>query len=79
MADALRHFTTEEELRAARQRLVGAVWTKARAHSWKKLVDSPICDYCAEGIKDEQHVFWRCKAWDQARSPWTTLVMTAAA
>ena len=29
-ADALQHFTTEEELRAARQILVGAVWTKAQ-------------------------------------------------
>ena len=79
VANALQHFTTEDELRAARQVLAGAVWTKARAYSRKKLVDSPNCDYCAEGVEDEQHVFWRCKAWDQATSPWTTLVMTAAA
>ena len=44
VANALQHFTTEDELRAARQVLAGAVWTKARAYSRKKLVDSPNCD-----------------------------------
>mmetsp|Transcript_22967 Transcript_22967/g.41367 ORF Transcript_22967/g.41367 Transcript_22967/m.41367 type:complete len:332 (-) Transcript_22967:213-1208(-) len=79
VAAALRNFSTEEGLQAARQVLVGAVWTKARAYARKKLVESPICDYCKEETEDEEHIFWRCKAWDLARHPWINLVAKAAA
>ena len=51
MAKAMANVTSEEELQLARQVLVGAIWTEARAYARKKLVESLVCDYCQQENK----------------------------
>ena len=59
-----------EELDAVllRGAMACAVWTAQRAPA-RGLRGDPLCPYCDMGApEDEEHIFYACPAWEQARS-----------
>ena len=73
---ALLNRTRGPDRRRLQTILSGSLMTRDRAFRRGK-ANSPTCPWCSQEAEDQEHIFYRCWAWEELRDPELVSAMTA--